>query len=139
MVTLDADGAILGRIASDVAKRLLNGEEVTVVNARKAVITGDKRATLQEYKERAERGHRYKGPFYPKAPERIFKRAVRGMLPWKKPRGREAYKRLKVHAGAPEGVEGGETPEHAALAKSGATKFVRLEEVSHSLGWRPNV
>jgi len=137
MAVVDADGVIMGRLASDVAKRLLEGQEVTIVNAEKAVITGSKKAIMREYKERADRGHRYKGPFYPKAPHRILKRAVRGMLPWKKPRGRQAYKRLRVHVGAPGGAGEAEKPEHALLARSGATRFVRLEDVSHFLGWRP--
>jgi len=135
---VDADGAILGRLAANVAKRLLLGEEVVVVNAEKAVITGDKKRIFRDYKEKVDRGHRYKGPFFPREPHMVLKRTVRGMLPWKSPKGREAFKRLKVHLGVPEGMDAEKLPE-ISIGARGATRFVRLGEVCQFLGWRPRV
>ena len=105
MAVIDATGLILGRMASVVAKRLLLGEEITIVNAEKAVIVGNKEEILERYREKRERGHKYKGPFFPKMPHLIVKRTIRGMLPWKTKRGREAFKRLKVHIGVPEDLK----------------------------------
>jgi large subunit ribosomal protein L13 len=134
---IDADGAILGRLASDVAKQLLTGSQVTVVNAEKAVVTGDKRRIMADYKAKFDRGHRYKGPFFPKSPHRILKRTVRGMLPWSSSRGKEAYKRLKVELGVPEGIGKAEKVPAHSIDRSGALKFVRLGDVSKFLGWKP--
>lgn len=102
MIVYDAKGQILGRLCSVIAKQLLRGEEIVVVNVEKAVISGKPETTTQQYLERVRRGDPLKGPFFPRTPDGIFRRTVRGMLPWHKPRGRKAYKRLKVFIGMPE-------------------------------------
>lgn len=58
---INADGLILGRMASIIAKRLLKGEKIAVVNAEKAVISGKKKAKIREAKEFLEVGHPGKG------------------------------------------------------------------------------
>ena len=98
---IDASNHVLGRLASVIAKRLLNGEKIVVVNAEKAIITGDRDMVFKRYKEKYDRGSKEKGPYFPRHPEKIFKRTVRGMLPWKTRRGREAYRRLRVFMGVP--------------------------------------
>ncbi|MCS7144737.1 MAG: 50S ribosomal protein L13 [Archaeoglobaceae archaeon] len=137
-VVIDASGAILGRLSSIIAKRLLNGERIVVVNAEKAVITGERSSIFERYKTKFDRGSKEKGPYFPKHPERIFKRTVRGMLPWGSRRGREAYRRLRVFIGIPEELKGKDFQkvENAMLEKVSKTeKFVFLEEVSRHLGW----
>jgi len=137
-VVIDASGHILGRLSSIIAKRLLNGERIVVVNAEKAVITGDESAVFERYKAKYDRGSKEKGPYFPKHPEKIFKRTVRGMLPWSSRRGREAYRRLRVFIGIPEELKDKkfEKVESALLEKVSKTeKFVFLEEVSRHLGW----
>ncbi|MCQ4153542.1 MAG: 50S ribosomal protein L13 [Archaeoglobi archaeon] len=135
---IDASGHILGRLSSIIAKRLLNGERIVVVNAEKAVITGNESAVFERYKAKYDRGSKEKGPYFPKHPEKIFKRTVRGMLPWSSRRGREAYRRLRVFIGVPEELKGRsfEKVENAMFEKVSKTeKFVLLEEVSRYLGW----
>ncbi|MEM0379554.1 MAG: 50S ribosomal protein L13 [Nanopusillaceae archaeon] len=101
-IYINAEGHVLGRLASHVAKLLLEGNEVHVVNSEKIVITGKWKVVLQEWKHKVlERGDWIKGPFYPKRPDRIFRRVVRGMLP-KNTRGRNALKKLRVYIGIPE-------------------------------------
>ncbi|MDI9611002.1 MAG: 50S ribosomal protein L13 [Archaeoglobales archaeon] len=137
-VVIDASGHILGRLSSVIAKRLLSGERIVVVNAEKAVITGDKSAIFEKYKVKYDRGSKEKGPYFPKHPEKIFKRTVRGMLPWDSRRGREAYRRLRVFIGIPEELKDKsfQKVENAMLEKVSKTeKFVFLEEVSKHLGW----
>ncbi|MEM4690365.1 MAG: 50S ribosomal protein L13 [Archaeoglobaceae archaeon] len=137
-VIIDASGHILGRLSSIIAKRLLNGERIVVVNAEKVVITGSEREIFQRYKAKYDRGSKEKGPYFPKHPEKIFKRTVRGMLPWSSRRGREAYRRLRVFIGVPEELRGKEFQkiENALFEKVSKTeKFVYLEEVSKHLGW----
>jgi large subunit ribosomal protein L13 len=99
---VNAEELILGRMASIVAKRLLRGETITIVNAEKAVISGKRRSKVREAKEFLQVGHPRKGPFHYRRPDRIVRRTVRGMLPYKQPKGKQAYKRLKVFIGAPE-------------------------------------
>ena len=57
---IDASNLILGRMASVVAKRLLQGENIIVVNAEKAVVSGKKKAVVRERKEFLEVGHTWK-------------------------------------------------------------------------------
>lgn len=136
MKYINAEGLILGRLTSHIAKLLLQGEEVIVVNAEKAIITGNKKDILNKYRVRRELVHKRKGPYYPKRPERIFKRTVRGMLPYQQPRGREALKRLKVYVGVPRGVVPKNTrfyvPKNAK--KDLPTKYMELGEVSRLIG-----
>lgn len=101
-IVIDASNKIAGRLASFVAKELLKGNEVIIVNVEKAIISGDRDNIIKEFKKRRERGDPYKGPFYPKYPDGIFRRMVRGMLPYKKYWGRNALKKLKIHYGLPE-------------------------------------
>ncbi|WP_456483903.1 50S ribosomal protein L13 [Methanopyrus kandleri] len=102
---IDAENAVLGRLASVVAKRILKGERIAVINTEKAIITGKKNTIKEEWLQKIQRGDPKKGPFYPRRPDLIFRRVVRGMLPWKTKRGREAFKRLRAYIGTPRWVE----------------------------------
>ena len=99
---IDASNLILGRMASVVAKRLLQGENIIIVNAEKAVVSGKKKAVVRERKEFLEVGHPWKGPFHYRRPDRFIRRTIRGMLPYHQPKGKQAYKRLRVYIGVPE-------------------------------------
>ncbi|MBW6470980.1 MAG: 50S ribosomal protein L13 [Methanosarcinaceae archaeon] len=136
MTVIDADGLIMGRLASMVAKRLLAGEEIGIVNAEKAVISGTKVTTFEEYKVTRVRGTREFGPYFPKRPDRILKRTVRGMLPYKRLRGKEAMDRLKIYVGVPSEFKDAEliTVESANMNRLSSIKYVRLGELSTYLG-----
>ena len=105
MKVIEASECIMGRLASAVAKSLLNGEEVHIVNAENAVISGSKDMVFGEYVSKRNLNHPRKGPYYPRMPHMMLKRAVRGMIPYQKPKGREAFKRLKVDVGTPKALE----------------------------------
>lgn len=101
----DANGKVLGRLASVVAKNLLNGKNVAVINARDAVITGSKNVIAARYKTRLdlqEKENPEHSPYWPRRPDMLVKRVIRGMLPYRKPSGKSAYRRLRVFAGVPE-------------------------------------
>lgn len=140
MKVIDASNLIIGRLASVVAKELLKGEKVVIVNAEEGIISGSKTSTFNKYLERRQRksivNPARHGPFSPRRPEGIIRRAVRGMLPYKKPRGREAYKNLKVYIGTPKELtaEKIETIEFANAAKLKIPKFIKLKELSSLLG-----
>ncbi len=99
---IDGSNLILGRLATYVAKRALEGESITILNCEKIIITGNKKVLLSKFKERIDRGHPYHGPFFPKMPDRIVRRAIRGMLPYKQERGRNAFKHIRCFIGIPE-------------------------------------
>jgi large subunit ribosomal protein L13 len=135
-VVINADRLILGRMASKVAKKLLNGEEVIIVNAEKSVLSGKKKSKVAEAKEFLEVGAPEKGPFHYRRPDRIMRKTVRGMLPIKQPKGKTAYKKLKVFMGVPEELK---DQKMETLAEAQATKlkgpYFTLAELAKEVGW----
>ena len=137
-VTLvNAEGLIVGRMCSKVAKRLLNGEEVTILNAEKAVFSGKKKAKILEAHIFLEVGAPVRGPFHYRRPDRFLRKIVRGMVPFKQPKGKEAYKRLRVFMGVPLDLRGKEmiTFEEASSANLKGPHFT-LGELAKEIGWR---
>jgi len=132
---VDASGLVLGRAASVIAKRLLNGEFIVVVNAEKAVVTGSRKQIIDFYTAARARGSVRSGPHFPRYPDRIFRRTVRGMVPHLKTRGKEAMDRLEVHIGVPEPFQGqkGETLPKAH-PKPALRPPLTLAEVTRLLG-----
>ena len=134
MLIINADNLILGRLASHTAKLILSGKEVIIVNAEKAVITGSKKQIFAEYKQKRDVGSVRKGPYYPRTPDRILRRTVRGMIPYKKPSGKKAFSRLKVYIGVPKELK----EERFRTIKSASAvdkiKYVKLGDVSRQLG-----
>jgi len=99
-IVLDGEDAIAGRLGSYAAKELLKGNEVIIINAEKAIISGNKREVVEKIRRRRKKGgSSQKGPKISRLPDRLLKRMVRGMLPWDKSKGKAAYKRLKCYAG----------------------------------------
>ncbi len=103
---IDATGTSAGRLATHVAKRLLSGEAVHIVNAEKATVSGSREAVLARYNFKRDVGTRRTGPYYPRVPHLMMKRTVRGMLNYQElSTHRQAYKRLKAHIGVPDEFE----------------------------------
>ena len=130
---IDADGALLGRLSAVTAKRLINGEEIAVVNSEKAIISGKKFTIKQRYKEKIEVGTYRKGPYFPRMPDRLVKRTIRGMIPYQKPHGRTAFKRLKCYIGVPKEFEGKKF-ENIKESEKQPVDFITIEELSRFLG-----
>jgi large subunit ribosomal protein L13 len=126
---IDADGLILGRLASVVASRLLHGETIAIINAERATVSGAKTTTFREYKEQMDKGSTEHGP-------RILKRTVRGMLPYKRMRGRDAMARLRVYMGTPAEFSGlkADTVPEASVTRLGTIKYSTLGELNAKLG-----
>ncbi len=138
LVIIDATELILGRMASIVAKPLLQGERIVIVNAEKSIISGKRLSRVKERKTFLEVGHPRKGPFHSRRPDQILRKTVRGMLPIRKPRGREAYKRLRVFIGTPEEFKGVETQTiHDANAGKLKCPYITLGELAKEIGWTP--
>ena len=136
MTVIDADGLIVGRLASTIARRLLSGEEIAVINAEQAVVSGSPETTMSKYKTMRSKGSKERGPYYPKRADMILRRTIRGMLPYKKAAGREALARLRVYIGTPTEFSNvdAETLEHAHKSKLSTIKITDLRKISQQLG-----
>ena len=134
---IDAEGLILGRMASVVAKRLLEGERIDIVNAEGAVVSGKRLQVIKERKEFLEVGGPTKGPFHYRKPNAIIRRTVRGMLPHRKPRGRDAYRRLKVYIGVPRKLGGVEAESiEVAHVDRLRGRYITVGEIAKNIGWK---
>jgi len=134
---IDAKGLILGRMASQVAKRLLEGEKIVIVNAEEAVISGKRLSILREMHEFLQVGHFRKGPYHPRRPDNIVKKVIRGMLPRKKPRGKNALKRLRVYIGVPKEYEGREKEKILeADSRDLRGPYIKVSELARNIGWK---
>jgi large subunit ribosomal protein L13 len=140
-VIIDAKDLILGRMASNVAKRLLEGESVIILNAEKAAISGKKQHIVTDAKTFLEVGHPRKGPYHPRRPDKIVSRTIRGMLPRRKPKGIQAFKRLRVYLGIPVEFEGKDI-QTIIQASAGKLKspYITVGELAKEIGgWTPEV
>jgi len=131
MAVIDATNLIAGRLASTVAKRALLGEKIDIINSEKAVITGKREYILNEYKTKVRRGNPLKGPFFPKMADRLLRRMIRGMLPYKQEKGLKAYKNIMCYLGIPEQFKDAtpETVNRADIKNSKALKYMKLAEI----------
>jgi len=137
VAVINAEGLILGRLSSHVAKRLRNGEEIVILNAEKAIISGRRKQLVEFYAHRRTRGAsqtKAKGPFYPRTADAILKRTVRGMVEYKKPTGRAALKRLRVYLGVPKEFKDVKMETLETAKKPHLAKFVHLGDISKELG-----
>lgn len=135
IMIIDARDAIVGRLASYAAKHLMKGESVEIINAERAIITGSPAEIESKFREKRERGSPQHGPFYPKSPDRILRRTIRGMLPYKQPKGRDAFRKLRVYVGIPEDLKGDKMA-FAEKQKAVVCRFVRLGDMSKKMGWK---
>lgn len=132
MKIYNAQDLILGRLCSAVAKDILLGEEVAVVNCEKAIISGKKANTMaRERVKRKRKGYPLKSQTHSRLPDRFVRRAVRGMLPWKTARGREAYKKVMCYRGIPASFQGKEllTLSKATVEKLPTLKYMTVGDI----------
>ena len=137
---VDASGQIAGRMCSNVAKLLLNGDSVTIVNAEKTLISGRRGNVMfgyLEYLKIASVVHPKHGPFHARTPEGIVTRMVRGMIPRRKPSGVTAIRRLRVYVGVPKNLS---KVKFSGFENATATKpiayYVPLSEIATRIGWK---
>lgn len=134
---VDAEGLVLGRMASIIAKRLLEGEKIEIVNAESAIVSGKRLQVINRWKEFLNVGGRGRGPVHWRRPNTIVRRTIRGMLPYRKTRGREAFSRLKVHIGVPEEL----TDAMKISIQEASTsmldgRYVTIGEIASNIGWK---
>ena len=140
IVVVDATHCIAGRVCSHVSKLLLQGNRVAIVNAEKAMLSGNRYKTIESYKEYLGINsvtNPIHGPFHPRRPDTILSRMVRGMVPKRKPHGITAFKRLRVYMGVPEGMKGAkiESFDDSRITKP-ESYYISIAEVAKQIGWK---
>ncbi len=139
-VVVNATNHIAGRLASNVAKSLLQGQRVTVVNREKILMSGTRANQINEYIEFIEINSiiNYKhGPIHYRRPDTIMEKMIRQMLPFdRKPSGKTAYARLRTYIGAPNDTKPIEKIQfEKALIKREASNYTSLAEICRVIGW----
>jgi len=143
VIVIDGKGHLLGRLASTVAKQLLNGQKIVIVRCEDLNISGEffrSKLKYHAYLRKATRFNKTRGPFHFRAPSRIFYKTVRGMIAHKTPRGQAALERLKVFEGVPPPYD-----THKRMVVPQALRVLRLKpgrkyctvgRLSHEVGWK---
>ena len=134
-MVIDATNLIVGRLATIAAKKILLGETIDIVNCENAVIRGSKDEILQRYKIKKERGT-FKGPLFYRRPSQFVRRIIRGMLPYKKDKGRQAFAKIKCYQGVPENLKDKklDTFEDIDVTTKKYLRCLKVSEVCKSLG-----
>lgn len=137
MVTvIDGENLLLGRLCSLVAPRILAGEEIAIINAEKVIVSGSRAMIMEEYYVKRVRGSVEGGPFYPRRPDHIVKRTVRGMIPYKTRPGAAAFRRVKAYVGVPYEFKNAETEvlDAAHRSRLSGARYVTVGAISTNLG-----
>jgi|SRR3989338_1311583 len=135
---VDGTGLVLGRLASIVAKRALNGERTDIINAENVIITGSKKDVLKDYKRKRDlrtRRNPNAGPMYPRSPDAMIKRAVRNMVGYKSAKGKKALKLVKAFNGTPAVFEKSRKVQFQEAKSNPRTRKVSLGEIGRELGY----
>ena len=133
---IDANNLILGRLGTYVAQKALLGEKIDVVNCENSVMTGDKAQIYKNYDDFLKMGTHASGPHARRLPDRFVKRVIRGMLPYKKERGRTAFENIKCHIGIPEDLKNQKMDvlKEANIEKVPNLKYVKIKDICKHIG-----
>ena len=138
-IVVDATDHIAGRLSSNVAKLLLKGNRVSVVNCDKIMISGTRSNIIKEYREFLEINsinHWKHGPKHPRRPDTIMKKMIRGMLPNEKPSGRGAHKRLRTYIGSPKEIKYLKKIKfEKAMIKKSSSHYTTMADLGRTVGW----
>ena len=137
MKIYNGEGLILGRLATVIAKEILLGEEIQVVNCEKIVISGKKEKVVANEKTKRDRkGYPLKSAKFTRMPDRCVRRTIRGMVPWKQARGKEAFKRVMCFIGVPEPLANEKmiTVEKHSVQKLPTLKYITIGKICKALG-----
>ena len=135
---IDAKDAILGRLSSYVAKEVLLGNKVDIINCEECVVSGRRHAILNEYVRRMHRGAPTKAPYFYRRPDMLVKRTIRGMLPFKRARGRDTYKNIKCYIGVPENLKSQKilVIDGANIEKLHSADYMKIKDICKAVGWK---
>ncbi len=104
MMIVNAEKMVAGRLSSKIAKALINGETITIVNAENAVLVGGKEDLLKKFTARVDaavHSNPHYGPKYDRIPSKMLRKMVKGMLPNKSRTNERLISNLKVYNSVP--------------------------------------
>lgn len=139
---IDATGLVLGRLSSWIAQRIMMGEDVIVVNAQDMIVSGKRKYLIKSHLQkrgRATHTNPKRGPFYPRMPDRILRRTVRGMLPWKTSSGKSAFRRLSAFIEIPDNLSEKEFQSVPEAKRTLSNSYMTVGELARSIGWQHNI
>ena len=138
-VIVDGTGLVAGRLASNVAKMLLQGTRVSIVNCENVMISGTRSNIIREYRDFLKIAsilNPKHGPFHPRRPDTMVARMIRGMLPRKKPSGKTALSRLRTYIGTPKNIG---SLDRVELQKARVTRapanYTTMADLGRTIGW----
>lgn len=133
---IDATDLILGRLASYAAKKALLGEKVEVINSEKSIISGKKKDIFGDYLRKRQRGIPLQGPYFPRMPDMLVRRTIRGMMPYKTDRGKKAFENVKCWIGVPSKLKDqkADTIKQANLSKLPYMKYKTVGYICKLMG-----
>ena len=138
-IIIDGTNQVAGRLCSHVAKLLINGNRVSIVNSENIMLSGDRKVIIEEYRkylEIASITNPKFGPFHPRRPDTMISKMVRGMLPKNKPSGKTALKRLRAYLGVPNELKSKKTTQFEdAKIKKPAPYYTSLADLGRMVGW----
>jgi large subunit ribosomal protein L13 len=136
---VDAKDNVAGRLASKVAKAIINGERVTVINSQDLVMVGNKKSILEKFTTRVDgavKSNPHYGPKYDRIPSKIFRRMVRNMLPTKKRAKERIIKQLRVFNTTAKGIDSKEAIIFEEIKFNHRNNYIKLKDVALLLGGR---
>ena len=139
-IVVDASDHVAGRLSSHVAKLLLQGKRVSLVNCEKIMISGTRANTIHEYRQFLKINsiiNPKHGPVHYRRPDTVITKMIRGMLPFeKKPSGRHAHKRLRAYIGSPKQLKPFRKVqfEKAKITRP-ASSYTTMGELCRVIGW----
>lgn len=138
-IIVDGTNLIAGRMCSHVAKLLLEGNRVSIVNTENIMISGNRKSIIESYREflgkSSVNSPRF-GPFHPRRPDTIITKMVRGMLPKRKPSGQAALKRLRAYLGVPNNLRSKKTTQFEdAKIRKPSPYYTSVGELGKMVGW----
>ncbi|MGI9566628.1 MAG: 50S ribosomal protein L13 [Nitrosopumilus sp.] len=139
-IVVDATDHIAGRLSSQVAKLLLKGNRVSLVNCEKIMISGTRENIIKEYREFLEINsiiNPNHGPVHYRRPDTMITKMIRGMLPYgRKPSGIEAHKRLRAYIGSPKELKSLKKVQfEKAKIKKSVSNYTTMGELGRVIGW----
>lgn len=136
MIVIDGKNLIVGRVATFAAKKALLNEEIKIINCEKMYVTGGKKYLVNDTHRKRVQGTWSKGPHFFRRPDRFVRRIIRGMLPHKTSRGRDAYERVLCYIGVPPEFKNEKpiTIEIANIKKIPNLRYSTVEELCKMMG-----
>mmetsp|Transcript_29369 Transcript_29369/g.84370 ORF Transcript_29369/g.84370 Transcript_29369/m.84370 type:complete len:202 (+) Transcript_29369:95-700(+) len=140
---IDCKGHLLGRLASILAKELLNGQKVVCVRTEEVNISGSlyrNKLKYASFKRKHMNSNPRRGMYHYRAPSKILWRCIRGMVPHKTARGAAALDRMKAFEGCPHPYDKKKKmvipSALKALRLKPERRFCKLGDLSREYGWK---